>query len=150
METLSDEPGPASNISDPKQPNSQNKAWDPGQIVDTIAESDIQEGRPIIRICQATTTAFLPENKDWVEIFFHLHNDQRERYQQLPTTRIMRKATTHRQPSIASYRVHLDGGANTSLTNDEQKLINYKNIKRHAIAGVADEGPENSTGKMFR
>jgi hypothetical protein len=53
----------------------------------------------------------------------------------------MRKATCHIQPAIASYRLHLDSGANMSLTNDETKLINFRYIKRHAIAGVADGSP---------
>ena len=53
----------------------------------------------------------------------------------------MRKAACHIQPAIASYRLHLDSGANMSLTNDETKLINFRYIKRHAIAGVADGSP---------
>lgn len=52
----------------------------------------------------------------------------------------MRKAAQHAQPAIASYRLHLDGGANMSLTNDETKLINYCFIKPHAIAGISDDG----------
>ena len=53
----------------------------------------------------------------------------------------MRRAACHSQPGIASYRIHLDGGANMSITNDENKLVNFRHIKRHAIAGVADGGP---------
>lgn len=47
----------------------------------------------------------------------------------------------HPQPGSQSYRLHLDGGANMSLTNDPEKLTNYCNNKRHPIAGVADGSP---------
>ena len=73
--------------------------------------------------------------------FFPLQDDLRDKYQPKSTTRIMREAACHSQPAIASYRIHLDGGANMSITNDANKLVNFRNIKRHAIAGVADGGP---------
>ena len=73
--------------------------------------------------------------------FIPIADTTRDRYQRRSTVRIMRQAACHAQPAIASYQVHLGGGANRSLTNDDTKLINYRSIKRHAIAGIAEEGP---------
>jgi len=47
----------------------------------------------------------------------------------------------HVQQAVASYRLHLDSGANMLLTNDETKLINYWFIKPHAIARISDDRP---------
>ena len=63
------------------------------------------------------------------------------KYKQQSTARIMRKAVTKELPAVMDYRIHLDGGANLSVTHRSELLINYKNIRRHAIAGVAQDGP---------
>jgi hypothetical protein len=39
--------------------------------------------------------------------------------------------------SIPTVRVHVDGGANRSITNDSANLRNYKNIKKYPMSGVA-------------
>jgi hypothetical protein len=39
--------------------------------------------------------------------------------------------------SVETFRVHVDGGANRSITNDSTNLQNYKNIKKYPISGVA-------------
>ena len=44
-------------------------------------------------------------------------------------------------PPLTLFRLHIDGGANISITNDETILINYKNIRRRAIAGVSEDSP---------
>ncbi len=38
-------------------------------------------------------------------------------------------------------RVHIDGGANRSITNDISLLSNFKNIKRYSMQGVAANEP---------
>jgi len=53
----------------------------------------------------------------------------------------MRKAIHKELPAALEYRIHLDGGANLSVTNRMDLLIKYKNIRRHAIAGVLQDGP---------
>jgi hypothetical protein len=73
--------------------------------------------------------------------FHHLHDESRHKYLQKSTIKIMRKAALHPQSTFYSYRIHLDGGANLSLTNDAEKLINFRHIKRHPISGVADGSP---------
>mmetsp|Transcript_4433 Transcript_4433/g.6563 ORF Transcript_4433/g.6563 Transcript_4433/m.6563 type:complete len:168 (+) Transcript_4433:429-932(+) len=55
------------------------------------------------------------------------------------TKKLMRKAMSQQYvPHTSSFRLHIDGGANISITNNEHLLINYKNIKRQPIAGVSD------------
>lgn len=39
--------------------------------------------------------------------------------------------------SIPTVRVHVDGGANRSITNDSGHLLSYRNIKKYPMAGVA-------------
>lgn len=62
-------------------------------------------------------------------------------YKTKSTIRIMRKALLCNRPAVTEYRIHLDGGANMSVTPDQSLLINYRNIKKHAIAGVAEGQP---------
>jgi hypothetical protein len=47
----------------------------------------------------------------------------------------------HYRPAITKYRIHLDGGANMSVTPNQHLLINYRNIRKHAIAGIAEGQP---------
>ena len=37
--------------------------------------------------------------------------------------------------------LHVDGGANRSITNDRTQLIRYRNIKKYPMAGVAADEP---------
>jgi hypothetical protein len=37
-------------------------------------------------------------------------------------------------------RIHIDGGANRSVTNDVSILTGYRNIKKYAMNGVSAEG----------
>jgi hypothetical protein len=39
------------------------------------------------------------------------------------------------------FRVHVDGGANRSITNDYTILLQYKNIKKYPMSGVAADEP---------
>mmetsp|Transcript_23363 Transcript_23363/g.33516 ORF Transcript_23363/g.33516 Transcript_23363/m.33516 type:complete len:1554 (+) Transcript_23363:3270-7931(+) len=63
------------------------------------------------------------------------------KYTTKSTIRIMRKAALAELPAIVEYRLHLDGGANMSVTPEADILINYRSIKRRAIAGVAEGAP---------
>ena len=38
-------------------------------------------------------------------------------------------------------RMHIDGGANRSITNDRSHLIRYRNIKKYPMSGVAADEP---------
>jgi hypothetical protein len=57
------------------------------------------------------------------------------------TKGIMRRAMATPMPTTTNYRLHIDGGANMSITNDANLLINYRNIKKFPIAGVSGETP---------
>jgi hypothetical protein len=57
------------------------------------------------------------------------------------TTRLMQKAWSLVQATSVTVRIHVDGGANRSLTNDKSLLIKFKNIKRYPMAGVSSDGP---------
>jgi hypothetical protein len=37
--------------------------------------------------------------------------------------------------------IHVDGGANRSVTNNPDILTGYKNIKRYPLSGVSGDGP---------
>ena len=58
------------------------------------------------------------------------------------TTMLMKKAWSVAQVNSDSLRVHVDGGANRSLTNNKNQLINYKNIKKYPMSGISSEGPD--------
>jgi len=70
-----------------------------------------------------------------------LEDNASYKYKAKSTTRIMRKAISKELPAIVDFRLHLDGGANLSVTPNSALLINYRNIKRHAISGVAEGAP---------
>mmetsp|Transcript_10383 Transcript_10383/g.14952 ORF Transcript_10383/g.14952 Transcript_10383/m.14952 type:complete len:1434 (-) Transcript_10383:2326-6627(-) len=53
----------------------------------------------------------------------------------------MQKAWSHAQATSQTVRVHVDGGANRSLTSDRNQLIHFKNIKKYPMAGVSSDGP---------
>ncbi len=55
--------------------------------------------------------------------------------------RLMKKAWSAAQVTHENIRVHVDGGANRSITNNKDQLINYKNIKKYPMSGVSAEGP---------
>ena len=41
----------------------------------------------------------------------------------------------------SNIRIHVDGGANRSITNDRSQLIKYRNIKKYPMSGVAAGEP---------
>lgn len=53
----------------------------------------------------------------------------------------MRRAWLLVQATSVLVRIHVDGGANRSLTNDKSQLINFKNIKKYPMPGVTSDGP---------
>jgi hypothetical protein len=53
----------------------------------------------------------------------------------------MQKAWSLAQATSHSVRVHVDGGANRSLTNNKSQLLHFKNIKKYPMAGVSSDGP---------
>mmetsp|Transcript_29198 Transcript_29198/g.41777 ORF Transcript_29198/g.41777 Transcript_29198/m.41777 type:complete len:656 (+) Transcript_29198:922-2889(+) len=57
------------------------------------------------------------------------------------TIRLMKKAWAIAQVTNENVRVHVDGGANRSITNNKNQLIKYKNIKKYPMSGVSSEGP---------
>mmetsp|Transcript_1233 Transcript_1233/g.1892 ORF Transcript_1233/g.1892 Transcript_1233/m.1892 type:complete len:370 (+) Transcript_1233:926-2035(+) len=78
---------------------------------------------------------------------YALVDDDQYKYKLKSTSRVMRQAMQKELPPMMEFRLHLDGGANMSVTCDQNLLINYKNIKKHAIAGIAQgEAATYATG----
>jgi hypothetical protein len=58
------------------------------------------------------------------------------------TARLLKKALQlSASLPYTKLRVHIDGGANRSITNDCSLLINYKNVRKYPMNGVSSEGP---------
>ena len=57
------------------------------------------------------------------------------------TTSIMRRAMMTPMPTTVNYCLHIDRGANMSITDDASLLLNFHNIKKFPISGVSDNGP---------
>jgi hypothetical protein len=57
------------------------------------------------------------------------------------TARIMQHTWTLNHTAAPFVKVHVDGGANRSITNDRDQLLNYKNIKKYPMSGVAAGEP---------
>jgi hypothetical protein len=53
------------------------------------------------------------------------------------TARLMLKSGSFATPYIDTVRVHVDGGANRSITNSTSNLISYRNIKKYPMSAVA-------------
>lgn len=68
---------------------------------------------------------------------YPLDDKDQPKYKLKSTARVMRQALVKQLPPLMEFRLHLDGGANMSVTSDQSLLINFKNIKKHAIAGIA-------------
>lgn len=49
------------------------------------------------------------------------------------TARVLHYPWTHPPTSIPKVRVHVDGGANRSITNNKDNLLSYRNIKRYPM-----------------
>ncbi len=63
-----------------------------------------------------------------------------DKHAQATIKNIQRNSHSRHYPT-KPIRVHVDGGANRSITNDLTLLTAFRNIKRYAINGVADQGP---------
>mmetsp|Transcript_1224 Transcript_1224/g.1878 ORF Transcript_1224/g.1878 Transcript_1224/m.1878 type:complete len:215 (-) Transcript_1224:4473-5117(-) len=86
-------------------------------------------------LCDADSAPQPPVHPDAIR--YELVDVDRHKYKLKSTTRVMRKAMSKELPPTVEFRLHLDGGANMSVTCDQELLINYRNIKKHAIAGIA-------------
>jgi len=159
------EPDPAPNYNIFATP-----AWDPSHVIDLILQDDDNLNlRDTIRMCN--TDLHLPTEEATVHhcaheptkepvccdatfiplhasipiqpnaILHELDSTHSPPLKSKVTTRIMRQAMSSTRPYADSYRLHIDGGANMSITNEESLLINFKNIKKHPIAGVSQDAP---------
>ena len=140
------------------------------QIQEELSETNNNQNnlRPTIRYCAFTPTT-LSEDTDTTDtkdkltnnitdtpitqnhteqIFIEpqaplipLEDANTHKYKTKSTTRIMRKAINKELPAIVEFRLHLDGGANLSVTPNHELLINFRRIRKHAISGVAEGAP---------
>ncbi len=63
---------------------------------------------------------------------------------------IFQHALNHPTPIDKSFWIHIDGGANRSVTNDSSMLVSYKNIRSIPMDGVSADGPAiTCTGMGF-
>lgn len=53
------------------------------------------------------------------------------------TARLLQKTWSHSPTSVTTVKVHVDGGANRSITNMKDYLLIYWNIKKYPMSGVA-------------
>jgi len=53
------------------------------------------------------------------------------------SVRLLQKPWTPPDSYLSVVRVHVDGGANRSITNFQHHLLNYRNIKKYPMSGVA-------------
>ena len=81
------------------------------------------------------------DNNQKQAITHNLDPDNQPKMKDNTSSRIMRRAMSTPLPSNVSYRLHIDGGANMSITNDTNLLINYRNIRKQPIAGISDDSP---------
>jgi len=117
---------------------------------------DDQDLKPTINImyCQSVTHDTISTNNTITSTDVRQHRNlpQIEAVMLLPlpkegrsvtkaTSRTMQKAWSMAQLNTDSIRIHVDGGANRSITNNKEHLINYKNIKKYPMSGVSAEGP---------
>jgi hypothetical protein len=58
----------------------------------------------------------------------------------------MQSAATHAFPIQNTIKLHIDGGANRSITNDINLLLNYKNIKTYRMSSAGGENDIACTG----
>ncbi len=72
-----------------------------------------------------------------------------KQHNRITTIRLMRSAATHAYPMQNLIKLHIDGGANHSITNDPDLLINYKNIKTYHMSSVGGENDIACTGMGF-
>lgn len=53
------------------------------------------------------------------------------------TARLLQKASGAINPPTTTIQVHVDGGANRSITNNTDYLLRFRNIKKYPMSGVA-------------
>ena len=83
-------------------------------------------------------------------------NNERHKYEQLTinfispnndnlsnkaTARLIQTAWSLANTMPTNMRIHIDGGANRSITNDRNMLVRYRNIKKYPMSGVAAGEP---------
>jgi len=64
----------------------------------------------------------------------------------LKTLQLMHKAYTQGIPIHQTLHLHIDGGANRSITNNIHYLINFKNIKTYCMSSAGGENDIACTG----
>jgi len=57
------------------------------------------------------------------------------------TARLMKTEWSLANTVPTNIRIHIDGGANRSITNDRNLLVRYRNIKKYPMSGVAAGAP---------
>jgi hypothetical protein len=88
-------------------------------------------------ITQPTIQPTLTDDNSLIHGKLHSNGNTTEK----AAMRIFHKALTAMKTPLHPIRVHIDRGANRSITNDITLLTNYRNIKRYPMNGVSDNGP---------
>lgn len=95
-------------------------------------------------------TRHMPPDNDLpssTETHHSMESTQQKSYNRLTTIRLMTNAANTALQTNATYQLHIDGGANRSITNDSSILLNYRNIKPYTMSGVnKDEAAIICTG----
>jgi hypothetical protein len=79
----------------------------------------------------------------------HKLADNQKIHNKLTSTKLMKYAANTGTPYYTSFQLHVDGGANRSITNDATLLINCKNIKPYYMSSAGGTDDIVCTGKGF-
>jgi hypothetical protein len=89
------------------------------------------EQKSLKNTCAIQSTHTLPAPK--------MHN-------RITSVQLMKSAATHAFPIQNTIKLHIDGGANRSITNDINLLLNYRNIKTYRMSSAGGENDILCTG----
>jgi len=103
------------------------------------------EPLPTSLITDSTTTTTTHHHITGPKIVEHTLPASILQCNRLATIRLMQ--TAHFSAPIGrQMRLHIDGGANRSITNDKNNLLNFKNIKTYYMSSANDENDIKCTG----
>lgn len=125
--------------------------WDMETVAATLrqayATNDLHPTRQFIYVTQKPTTTELPPsfNDDNVQDIIHVPESSQAIYPladlepgtMKATARSLTRASGTVHPESTTVRVHVDGGANRSITNNKDYLLSFRNIKKYPMSGVA-------------
>jgi hypothetical protein len=87
------------------------------------------------------TTPTQPNNNTSIHSLYGAHSHNR-----LSTIRLMQQAMNRAMPLNKRIRLHIDGGANRSITNDHSLLLQFRNNKPYHMSTAGGDTDITCTG----